>query len=150
MVPIEHFNLYLASFNLMPDNGDVLPIDRIEGFIVTPCSITDAKLSKKENEVVIPRECYLVKCILTSDTIMHIKTQTTEFMSLEAYENIKKDYPEAAKIIVKEALDNLSMNTVKDLMINNMYAGRTLEEARSIWSEINQTVQDIYIFPYGE
>lgn len=144
VVPLEHFNTVTGDFNLIPDNGDVLPIDIIHGSVVWSGFIYNPKIAKFDNEGTnIGREAVLVKTFLDQETIMHIKTQTTEFMSLEVYEEIEKISPSIGEIIAEEAANNLTMNTVTELMISHTYAGRNLTEVVWLWPELAGKIHDI-------
>lgn len=141
--PVDHYDTSTGIFNLMPDNGDFLPIDK---FSAVPCwngKIYNPKLSSIVDNEVVPRDCFLLKCRLHYDTIVAIKTQTTEFMSVEMFEYIEKKYPEAAKLIAIEAMNNLTMNTVNDLMITKVYAGRNPQEVFWLWPELEGQFVDV-------
>ena len=145
VVPIEHFNTETNNFVLMPDNGDDLPIDKLFGIVCWNGYIENPKLALNENNEIVPRNCVLVLTQLDTHTIMSIKTQTTEFMSLESFEQLEQKYPEASLIVAEEAKNNLTMTTVQDLMITKIYAGRTPEEVVWLWPELEGKILKVEI-----
>lgn len=145
LVPFKYFDILSSTFYLMPDSGDCLPIERLQGIHCWNGDVYDPKVSRIENDVVIPQYSVLVRCRLDNNLILDIKTQTTEFLSGEAIELINEKFPEAGEIIATEAKRNLTMNTVNDLQINKMYAGRYPEEVVWLWPELAGKFHDIVI-----
>lgn len=134
VVPTQHYDYYNKSFYLMPDNGDFLPIDYVKNSVI----VYSGLIEQRGN---IP--CVVVKTLLDYDSVIHIKTQTTEFMRLPVYEYIKDNFSEVADLIALEAANNLTMNTVKDLQIVNFYAGRNIQELYEFYPELVGKINDI-------
>ena len=136
VVPISYFSSE-TSFCLMPDNGDVLPLDKINDAV----KIWSGEVVQLGN---IP--CYLCKAKLDKEIVLDMKIQTTEFMRREVYDYINNINKDIGNLIFLDAAFHLNMETVARLQINKMYAGRNLDDVYWLFPEFkDKIIADIEI-----
>ena len=134
-VPIEYFNEDKTSFCLYPDNGDVLPLTKINNVAI----IWSGFITRTQ------RDCYVCKAPLPLDMVVDMKLQTTDLIRESTFEYICNNYKELGEILVLEAAYHLNMETVAKLQINNIYAGRNLDDVYWLFPELTGLLTDIEI-----